>query len=214
MIGTNIKLQQLKKEYEHSLVLNLLVRATTPFVRQIEEDLVRSKYSNVCQRREEDLATILYEPPLVYDLSEPAVLAVDKEGVVFHSQCTQESRNFSKGKLKAVMEEEALLEEGHNNSDDCEDAYDSDNNPFCMEKYRICEDTEIIQGNKLAEQEVEDQYSDEDSEEEQVHYEGELRLRICLRWRMRRSRRRRIRPMLLQQKKQQCKNLQKGGRSW
>ena len=109
----------------------------------------------------------------MYDLSEPAVLAVDKEGVVFHSQCTQESRNFSKGKLKAVMEEEALLEEGHNNSDDCEDAYDSDNNPFCMEKYRICEDTEIIEGNKLAEQEVEDEDSDEDSEEEQVHYEGD-----------------------------------------
>ena len=75
------------------------------------------------------------------------------------------------------MEEEALLEEGHNNSDDCEDAYDSDNNHFCMEKYRICEDTEIIEGNKLAEQEVEDQYSDEDSDEdsdeEQVHYEGD-----------------------------------------
>ena len=87
---------------------------------------------------------------------------------------TQESRNFSKGKLKAVMEEEALLEEGHNNSDDSEAAaYDSDNNPFCMEKYRIIEDTEIIEENKLAEQEVEDEDSDEDSEEEQVHYEGD-----------------------------------------
>jgi len=125
-----------------SLVLNLLVRATTPFVCQIEEDLVRPNYSNVCQRREENLATILYRPPVVYDLSEPAVLAVDQQGVVFHSQCTQESRNFSKEKLKAVMEEEAVLEEGHNNSDDSEAAaYDSDNNPFCMEKYRIIEDT-------------------------------------------------------------------------
>jgi len=142
LIDTNIKLQQLKKEYEHSLVLNLLVRATTPFVCQIEADLVRSNYSNVCQRREENLATILYRPPVVYDLSEPAVLAVDQQGVVFHSQCTQESINFSKEKLKAVMEEEAVLEEGHNNSDDSEAAaYDSDNNPFCMEKYRIIEDT-------------------------------------------------------------------------
>ena len=44
-----------------------------------------------------------------------------------------------------------------------------DHNPFCMEKYRIIEDTEIIEGNKLAEQEVED----EDSEEEQLHYEGD-----------------------------------------
>ena len=38
LIDTNIKLQQLKKEYEHSLVLNLLVRATTPFVCQIEQE--------------------------------------------------------------------------------------------------------------------------------------------------------------------------------
>ena len=180
LIDTNIKLQQLKKEYEHSLVLNLLVRATTPFVCQIEqEDLLRSNYSNFCQRREENLATILYRPPVVYDLSEPAVLAVDQQGVVFHSQCTQESRNFSKGKLKAVMEEDAVVEEGHNNSDDSEVvAYDSDTNPFCMEKYRIIEDTEIIEGNKLAEQEVEDEDSDEDdddedSEEEPLHYEGD-----------------------------------------
>ena len=77
----------------------------------------------------------------MYDLSEPVVLAVDQQGVVFHSQCTQESISLSKEKLKAVMEEEALLEEGHNNSDDSEAAYDSDNNPFCMEKYRIIEDT-------------------------------------------------------------------------
>ena len=30
-------------------------------------------------------ATILYRPPVVYDLSEPAVLAVDQLGVVFPS---------------------------------------------------------------------------------------------------------------------------------
>jgi hypothetical protein len=166
LIDTNIKLQQLKKDYEHTLVLNLLVRATTPV-------------SNVCQR-EEELATVLYEPPTVYDLSEPAVFAVDEEGVVFQSQCssstTQPVRgNFSKGKLKAVIEEEPLLEEAYNSSDDSEAAHDSDNNPFCMEKYRISEDTEIIEGKRLAEQEDEDQDedSDEDSEEEHVHYEGD-----------------------------------------
>ena len=56
--------------------------------------------------------------------------------------CVHTREQFSKEKLKAVMEEEALLEEGHNNSDDSKAAaYDSDNNPFCMEKYRIIEDT-------------------------------------------------------------------------
>ncbi|KAE8817095.1 hypothetical protein D1007_05300 [Hordeum vulgare] len=96
---------------------------------------------------------------------EPAVLAVDPEGVVFHSSptqptvvCTQESINFRKDKLKAVIEEETVFEEAHNSSDESEDAYDSDNNPFCMEKYRICEDAEIIEGNKLVEEEYEEEY--------------------------------------------------------
>ena len=187
LIDTNIKLQQLKKEYEHSLVLNLLVRATTPFVCQIEEDLVRSNYNNVCQRREENLATILYRPPVVYDLSEPAVLAVDDQGVVFNSQgssstnveasgfCTQESKNLGKQKLKSVMEDEVLLQEGYHSSDNSEGAYDSDN---YLEKYRISQDTEIIDGKRQADEEQladdQDEYSDDESEEEeQLHYEGD-----------------------------------------
>ena len=115
----------------------------------------------------------------MYDLSEPAVLAVDDHGVVFQSQCsssstvqptamcTQESRNVSKGKLKVVVEEEALLEEGYKSTHISQGAYDSDNNPFCMEKYRIGEDTEIIEGKRLAEEEdeYEDEASDEESEE-------------------------------------------------
>nr|XP_040249765.1 nucleolin-like [Aegilops tauschii subsp. strangulata] len=73
------------------------------------------------------------------------------------------------------MEEEPLFEEAHNSSDEYEAAYDSDNNPFCMEKYMISEDTNIIEGSILAEKEDEDQDddSDDDSEEEQVHYEGD-----------------------------------------
>ncbi|KAE8775279.1 hypothetical protein D1007_52220 [Hordeum vulgare] len=66
--------------------------------------------------------------------------------------CTQESINFRKDKLKAVMEEELVFEQAHNSSDESEDAYDSDNIPFCMEEHV-------------------DQ--DEDSDEEQLHFEGD-----------------------------------------
>ncbi|KAE8791317.1 hypothetical protein D1007_34312 [Hordeum vulgare] len=132
LIETNIKLQQLKKQYEDSLVLNLLVRATTTVSSQ--------------------LAAVLYQPPIVYDLSEHDVFAVDDHGVVFQSQgssnsiivqpiphivmCIQESRNVSKGKLKVVFEEKA--EEGYNSSDE-DTAYDSDSNPFSLEQQMIDE---------------------------------------------------------------------------
>jgi hypothetical protein len=127
----------------------------------------------------EELATVLYQPPLVYDLSESDVLLVDDHGVVFQSQCgssstvqptqptamcTQESRNVSKGKLRVVVEEEALLEEGYKSSDDSKGAYDSDN-------YIIVEDIEIIERKRLAEEK--DEASDEESEEEQLHYKGD-----------------------------------------
>ncbi|KAE8820464.1 hypothetical protein D1007_01612 [Hordeum vulgare] len=127
---------------------------------------------------EEQLAAILYQPVVLYDLNEPAVLAVDLEDVVFHSSatqptvvCTQQSINFRKDKLKVVMEEEPMFEQAHNSSDESEDAYDSENNPFCTEKYMISEDAEIIEGNNLAEEEDVDR--DEDSYEEQLHYEGD-----------------------------------------
>ena len=140
MIDTNIKLQQLKSEYEHSLVLNLLVRAAAPNLCQREEQLVRSNVNNVCHR-EEKLAAIFYEPAVVYDLRELGVLAVDAEGVAFYSQCsssptqptalcTHERRNLRKDKLKAVMEEEPVFEQAHDSSDDSEAAYDSDNKPL------------------------------------------------------------------------------------
>ena len=90
--------------------------------------------------------------------------------------CAQESRNVSKRKLKSVMEEEE--EEGYKSNDDSQGAYDSDNNPFCMKKYRIAEDTEIIEGKRLADAELEedadsDEETDEDSDKEQLHYEGD-----------------------------------------
>ena len=176
LIDTNIKLQQIKKQNEDSLVLNLLVRATS-FV------------STASHVSEEKLATVLYEEPVVYDLRDPPVLAVNDHGVVYESQssnssavvqpagmCTQESRNVSKRKLKFVMEEEE--EEGYKSTDDSQGAYDSDNNPFCMKKYRIAEDTEIIEGKRLADAELEedadsDEETDEDSDKEHLHYEGD-----------------------------------------
>ncbi|XBH71034.1 hypothetical protein VPH35_098568 [Triticum aestivum] len=82
LIETNIKLQELKKQYEDSLVLNLLVRATTP----ISPGFVSEGNIN---HRVDELATVLYEPPAVYDLSDPGVLAVDDHGIVFHSQCSR-----------------------------------------------------------------------------------------------------------------------------
>lgn len=181
LIDTNIKLQQLEKEYKHSLVLNLLVRAAPTFLCQRGERSNVSNVINVCHR-EEQLAAILYQPAVLYDLNEPAVLVVDLEGVVFHSSptqptvvCTQESINFRKDKLKDVMEEEPVFEQAHNSSDESEDAFDSDNNPFCMEEYMISEDVEIIEGNKLAHEEDvdQDEDSDENLDEEQLHYEGD-----------------------------------------
>lgn len=173
LIDTNIKLQQIKKQHEHTLVLNLLVRATAT--------------DSAAIQRNAELQTILYAPPVVYDLSEPAVLAVDDQGVVFNSQgssstnvgasgfCTQESKNLGKQKLKSVMEDEVLLQEGYHSSDNSEGAYDSDN---YLEKYRISQDTEIIDGKRQADEEQladdQDEYSDDESEEEeQLHYEGD-----------------------------------------
>ncbi|KAE8811690.1 hypothetical protein D1007_11481 [Hordeum vulgare] len=146
LIDTSIKLQQVKKEYNHCLVLNFLVRATPT----------------------EKLAVIVYEPPVLYDLSEPAVLVVDPEGVVFHSSpsqptafCTQESINFRKDNLKVIMEEESVFQQAHNSSDDTDDAYDSDN--------------DSDNNSQLAKEEDVDQSedSDENSDEEQLHYEGD-----------------------------------------
>ncbi|KAE8789862.1 hypothetical protein D1007_35822 [Hordeum vulgare] len=116
---------------------------------------------------------------------ERGVISVDGHGVVFQSQgsnsstvqptqhtamCTQESRNVTKGKLKVVVEEEE--QEGYKGSDD-EDAYDSDNNPFSLERYMIDEDRQIIEGKRLANEEDEYEALGEESKEEHLDYEGD-----------------------------------------
>lgn len=78
LIDTNIKLQQIKKQNEDILLLNLLVRATT-FV------------STASHVSEEKLATVLYEEPVVYDLRDPPVLAVNDHGIIYESQSSNSS---------------------------------------------------------------------------------------------------------------------------
>ncbi|KAE8802453.1 wd repeat-containing protein 43 [Hordeum vulgare] len=154
LIDTNIKLQELKKELNHSLVLNLLVRSTTTYL------------AASAGTEEDKLAAIVYEPPVLYDLSEPTVLVVDPEGVVFHSNpsqptafCTQESINFRKDNLNAIIEEEPVFEQSHNSSDD---AYDSDNNSD--NSSQLGEEEEDVDKSED---------SDENSDEEILHYEGD-----------------------------------------
>ncbi|KAE8809732.1 hypothetical protein D1007_13624 [Hordeum vulgare] len=115
--------------------------------------------------KEDKLAAIVYDPPVLYDLSEPAVLDVDPEGVVFHSSpsqptafCTQESINFRKDNLNVIMEEEPVFEQSHNSSD----AYDSDNNSD--NSSQLAEEEEDVD---------QSEDSDENSDEELLHYEDE-----------------------------------------
>ena len=128
MVESNAELQLVKRQVEECKVINLLVRACPPPCSQFER---------------QELSTVVYEEPVLYDLSEPPIYAVDEEGVAFESQssscsvahgtgvCTQESKNV-KGKLKAVLEIEE--EEGYDGSggSDCEGEDDSDGNPFYM----------------------------------------------------------------------------------
>ena len=128
MVESNADLQMIKRQMEESKskVLNFLVRACPPPVSHFQR---------------QELSTVVCEEPVLYDLSEPPIYAVDQDGVVFESQssssnlahgtgvCTQESKNV-KGKLKAVLElEEEDGYEGIGGSD-CEGEDDSDGNPF------------------------------------------------------------------------------------
>ena len=169
MVESNAELQLVKRQVEECKVLNLLVRACPPPCSQFER---------------QELSTVVYEEPVLYDLSEPPIYAVDEEGVAFESQssscsvahgtgvCTQESKNV-KGKLKAVLEIEE--EEGYDGSggSDCEGEDDSDVNPFYMGD---ADDIEMDEGKKQREyDEVEEEETDdeESEEEEVVHYEGD-----------------------------------------
>ena len=169
MVESNAELQLVKRQVEECKVLNLLVRACPPPCSQFER---------------QELSTVVYEEPVLYDLSEPPIYAVDEEGVAFESQssscsvahgtgvCTQESKNV-KGKLKAVLEIEE--EEGYDGSggSDCEGEDDSDVNPFYMGD---ADDIEMDEGKKQREYDEieEEETDDEESEEEEVvHYEGD-----------------------------------------
>ena len=170
MVESNAELQLVKRQVEECKVINLLVRACPPPCSQFER---------------QELSTVVYEEPVLYDLSEPPIYVVDEEGVAFESQssscslvahgtgvCTQESKNV-KGKLKAVLEIEE--EEGYDGSggSDCEGEDDSDVNPFYMGD---ADDIEMDEGKKLREYDEieEDETDDEESEEEEVvHYEGD-----------------------------------------
>ena len=111
LVDSHAELQKIKRKIQDKLVLDLLVRACPPPVTDFE--------LQKCQMPE--LSTVVYQEPVVFDLSEPPILAVDQQGVVFESQCsnsstphpagvcTQESKNAT-AKLKAVLEEE---EEGY-----------------------------------------------------------------------------------------------------
>ena len=63
MVENNVKLQLIKRENQHSLVLNLLVRASPPPGSVVES---------------QQLAPVVYSEPIVYDLREPPVYAVDQ----------------------------------------------------------------------------------------------------------------------------------------
>ena len=106
LVDSNAELHMIKRKIQDKLVLNLLVRACPPPDRDFEMQ----------QCEMPDLSTLVYQEPVVYDLSEPPVLTVDQQGAVFESQCsssstphppggcTQESRNAN-AKLKVVLEE-------------------------------------------------------------------------------------------------------------
>ncbi|KAE8777418.1 50S ribosomal protein L22 [Hordeum vulgare] len=105
---------------------------------------------------EQKLSTIVYQEPVVFDLSEARVFAIDRQGVVFESQgsnsttshppgaCTQESKNVN-AKLKAVLEEEEE-EEGYQGYDVYEgsDASASDKNgQLGSDPYYMCDDEDV-----------------------------------------------------------------------
>jgi len=123
LVDSHAELQMIKRKIQDNFVLNLLVRACPP----PDTDFERQHFEKP------DLSTVVYQEPIIYDLSEPPILVVDQEGVVFESQCsissthhpagppgvcTQESKNATT-KLKAVLEEE---EEGYQGFDAYEDS--------------------------------------------------------------------------------------------
>ena len=179
LVDSHAELQMIKRKIQDTLVLNLLVRACPPPDTDFERQHFEKPY----------LSTVVYQEPVVYDLSEPPILAVDQEGVVFESQCsthhpvapagvcTQESRNAT-NKLKAVLEEE---EEGYQGFEAYEDSdsSDEDGQIGSYPNYMVDEeDVEVKEGKRQRELEVQEEESDDDQseEEEMLHYEGDTKV--------------------------------------
>ena len=191
LVDSNVKLQLIKRQNEECLVLNLLFRACPPAVSVPQKGFVRKQNLDITE----------YFEPVVFDLADPPVYAVDQQGVAYEGQSscsiapvglavlTQESRSVVNPKLKEVVEEE---QDGYDGSyaSSSEGQYDSDTNPYYMgdlrpnynEEMHDAEDMEMEEGNRQREEEVQEQHEeeteDEESEEEteqeeQVHYEGD-----------------------------------------
>ncbi|KAE8778526.1 hypothetical protein D1007_48546 [Hordeum vulgare] len=121
IVVSDAELQMIKRENKDTMVLDLLVRACPRRASEFEIQHSHKPY----------LSPIAYEEPVVFDPSDPPILVVDQQGVVFESQCnssttthapaicTQESRNLN-ANLKAVYEEEE--EEGYQGFDVYEDS--------------------------------------------------------------------------------------------
>ncbi|XP_044454122.1 uncharacterized protein [Triticum aestivum] len=149
--------------------------------------------------RKQNLDITEYSEPVVFDLADPPVYAVDQQGVAYEGQSssyiaavgpavlTQESRSVLNPKLKEVVEEEQVGYDGSYacSSEGSEGQYDSDMGdlrPNYNEEMHDVEDMEMEEGNRQREEEVQEQHEeeteDEESEEEledeeQVHYEGD-----------------------------------------
>ncbi|KAE8776344.1 hypothetical protein D1007_51047 [Hordeum vulgare] len=180
IVVSNAELQMIKRKNKDTLVLNLLVRACPPTVREFE----------IQHSHKKDLSPIVYQEPVVFDPSEPPILVVDQQGVVSKSQysssstahapavCTQESRNL-KAKLKEVHEEEEEEEEEYEGFDVYED---NDACPFHIvgqignDSYymSVDEDVEMEEEKRQREEEEDDEETDgeQSKEEEVLHYEG------------------------------------------
>ena len=68
LVDSNVKLQLIKRQNEESLVLNLLFRACPPAVSLAQKGFVEKQ----------KLDAIVYSEPVVYDLADPPVYAIDQ----------------------------------------------------------------------------------------------------------------------------------------
>ena len=157
LVDSNVKLQLIKRQNEESLVLNLLFRACPPAVSVPQKGFVQKQNLDITE----------YSEPVVFDLADPPVYAVDQQGVAYEGQSssyiaavgpavlTQESRSVLNPKLKEVVEEE---QDGYDGSyaSSSEGQYDSDTKRYYIgdlrpnynEEMNDAEDMEMEEGNR------------------------------------------------------------------